>query len=272
MKTSPYVLLIVNAFLAVGLTVLSFRYVQPKNCYRLCDAAEGRACPEGACAFGEQKAGWPIPVFVDNPGGGSPTGGWGLLGPEDLPLLIPMIQDVLFYSILVWIFLYVILLLRQRAIPLKLSLLSLPLNAVLAVCLWCFYVIFGFTMGFDLIGRGYRDPVYVETSNGIDSAMGFAPTGLVPLEKVIGYYGDPDSLWFTSVGTTEGRATSLWLYWDSVEMFVELPAIADKTYSVQRKTRVERIIFYDDQDVTALAGQQVNEEKTLWTGYGNYRP
>jgi predicted metalloenzyme YecM len=55
-------------------------------------------------------------------------------------------------------------------------------------------------------------------------------------------------------------------------MFVELPQIADKTYPVHRKTNIEMIIFYDYQDVTALAGQQISEEKTVWTGYGNYQP
>jgi len=34
---------------------------------------------------------------------------------------------------------------------------------------------------------------------------------------------------------------------------------------------IERIIFYDDPDVTALAGQRI-EEKTAWMGYGNYQP
>src|SRR5215212_8493554 len=84
MKTSPYFLLIVNAFLAIGLTVLSFQYVQPKNCYNFCDPSYIIPCTKGSCYFGDQKAGWPIPVFVDMPGGGSPTDGWGMVGPEDI--------------------------------------------------------------------------------------------------------------------------------------------------------------------------------------------
>src|SRR5512133_1206384 len=124
MKTFPYFLLIVNAFLAIGLTVISFQYIQPRNCYYFCDASEGRPCPKGSCAIGKQKAGWPIPVFVDNPGGGSPTNGWGLLGPEDPPLGMPMILDVLFYSLSVWMVLFVILLFRQQTSLLKLFLVS----------------------------------------------------------------------------------------------------------------------------------------------------
>lgn len=273
MKTSPYFLLIVNAILAIGFTVISFQYVQPKNCYYFCDPSYVIPCPKGSCYFGDQKAGWPIPVFVDYPGGGSPTGGWGLLGSEDPPIPIPMIADVLFYSMLVWIVLYAIQFFRPQAFSLKLFLASLPLNAVLGVCLWVFYLSFGFTMGFQVIGRGHREPVYVETSKDIDihTAMGFAPSVSIPLGEVIEYYGEPDYVWFTSDSTTGVTTTGLLLYWDSVEIFVKLPQIADSTYPVHRKTDIEMIIFYDDQDVIAVAGQPISEEKTVWTGYGNYQ-
>jgi hypothetical protein len=56
---------------------------------------------------------------------------------------------------------------------------------------------------------------------------------------------------------------------------VELPPVADKTYPVLRRTEIERIIFlgsYDDQDVIALAGQKLSDEKTAWRGYGTYQP
>jgi hypothetical protein len=271
MKTSPYFLLIVNSIQAIGLTVISFQYVQPKNCYNFCDLSYVIPCPKGSCYFGEQKAGWPSPAFVDAPGGGSPTDGWGLLGPEDPPLLT-IIADVLFYSILVWIVLYVIQFFRHQAFSLKLFLASLPLNAFLGASLWIFFLIFTFTIGFPVIGRGHREPVYMETPNGIDSAMGFAPIVSVPLDEVIEYYGDPDYVWFTSDSTTEGTTTELLLYWDSVKMFVELPEIADKTYPVQGKTNIELIIFYDDQDVITVAGKPLSEEKTAWRGYGDYQP
>jgi hypothetical protein len=32
------------------------------------------------------------------------------------------------------------------------------------------------------------------------------------------------------------------------------------------------IIFSDDRDVIAVAERQMSEEKTAWTGYGNYQP
>ena len=272
MKTSPYFLLIVNAFLAIGLTVISFQYVQPKNCYNFCGPSYMVPCLKGSCYFGDQKAGWPIPVIVDAGGGGSPTDGWGVLGNEDLPHPISMIADVLFYSMLVWIVLFIIQFFRHQAFSLKLFLVSLPLSAFLGASLWFFYLIFIPATGFQVIGRGHREPVYVETSKGIDSAMGFAPSVSIPLDEVIEYYGDSDYVWFTSDSPTDVATTSLLLYWDSVNMFVELPQIEDKPYPVHRKTDIEMIIFYDDQNVIAVAGQQISEEKTAWTEYGNYQP
>jgi len=175
MKTTPfiplgrrrYILVIVN-LLAIGLTVLSFLYVQPKDCYRFC-GGEQLPCPTGSCRFGEQKAGWPIPVFVDYPGGGSPTGGWGMLGPEDPPIPMPMILDVLFYSILVWLAVFIIGLIQRQMLDPKLILLSLPITAFLGVFLWMFYLIFGFTVGFDLIGRGHGEGVYVNSPTSSNS-------------------------------------------------------------------------------------------------------
>ena len=99
---------IVNALLAVGLTVAALGYVRPKDCNRTCGELEGTACPSGACRIGEQRAGWPLPVFIDSPGGGSPTGGWGILGPEDPPLPQGVVLDVLFYSVLLWAALYML--------------------------------------------------------------------------------------------------------------------------------------------------------------------
>jgi len=274
MKTSPYFLLIVNAFLAIGLTVISFQYVQPKNCYNFCDPSYVIPCTKGSCYFGDQKAGWPIPVIVDSGGGGSPTTGWGLVGNEDFPHPLWLIADVLFYSILVWLVLYVIQFFRHQAFSLKLFLVSLPISVFLGASLWFFYVIFISNMGYQVIGRGHRDSVDVQTSTDLDThtAMTFTPRFSIPLDEVIEYYGDPDYVVFTSDSTTEVTATGLLLYWDSVHMFVELPQITDNTYPVHRKTEIEMIIYYDDQDVTALAGQPISEEKTLWTGYGNYQP
>ena len=148
-----YILVFVNAMLAIGLTVLSFRYVQPEDCTSFC--GEQTPCPTGSCRFGEQKAGWPFPAFVDYPGGGSPTSGWGHVGPEDPPIPAPMIADVLFYSILSWIVVAIIQFFSRQVVPLKLILLSLSLNAFLGVCLWVFYTIFTFTLGFDIIGYGH---------------------------------------------------------------------------------------------------------------------
>ena len=133
---------IANALLAIALTFASLLYVRPKDCNRVCGAPEGTACPAGACRIGEQRAGWPLPFVVDSPGGGSPTSGWGILGPEDPPVLFPMVLNVLIYSLLLWAGWCIVQGVRGRVLPLKLMAISLPLTALLAVFVWFFYFYF----------------------------------------------------------------------------------------------------------------------------------
>ena len=139
-----YILVVVNLLLTFGLTLLSFRYVQPKDCYRFCDVEEGVPCPAGSCRVGEQKAGWPIPVFTDAPSPSSPLLESGILGVDDYPHPLSMLLTVLFYSMLVWLVIFIIGLIRNQMLDPKLILLALPMNAALAVFLWGFYFSTGY--------------------------------------------------------------------------------------------------------------------------------
>jgi hypothetical protein len=139
-----YILIVMNVLLTMVLMVLSFGYVRPKDCYRFCDVEEGMPCPTGSCRVGEQKAGWPIPVFVDAPSPSSPLLISGILGVDDYPRPMSMLLDVLFYSFLVWLDIFIIGLIQGRMLDPKLILLTLPVNAVLAVFLWMFYFSTGY--------------------------------------------------------------------------------------------------------------------------------
>jgi hypothetical protein len=139
-----YILLVANLLLTLVLTIFSFRYVQPTDCYRFCDVAEGLPCPAGSCRVGEQKAGWPIPVFVDAPSPSSPLLESGILGVDDYPSPVSMLLDVLFYSALVWLAVFLIGLIRGQRLDPKLTLLSLPMNIALAVFLWVRYFSTGY--------------------------------------------------------------------------------------------------------------------------------
>lgn len=77
--------------LATCITILSFAFVQPRDCR-----------PPGTCLIGEQRAGFPIPVLQDNNAGSSPTSGWGVLGPEDMPYPGAFVLDVIFWSAVLW--------------------------------------------------------------------------------------------------------------------------------------------------------------------------
>ena len=133
MKATPFsppvqrgYLLVLNLLLTIGLTVLSFRYVQPKDC-------------AGSCRVGEQKAGWPIPVFVDAPSPNSPLLPAGILGVDDYPDPGAVLLTVLFYSCLVWLVIFLIGLIQGQRLDPKLIRLSLLMNVLLAVVMWMHY-------------------------------------------------------------------------------------------------------------------------------------
>jgi len=118
--------------LATCLTLLSQNFVRPAHCQTLCGEPEGAACPAGACRAFEQRAGLPLPFRVDDPGGGSPTSGWGILGPEDLPNPLFFLVDVGFYSLLLWLIRYLVLV-NQGKTPVELLAIVLPSVLELAI-------------------------------------------------------------------------------------------------------------------------------------------
>jgi len=226
-------------------------------------------CPTGGCHIGEQKAGWPLPVFVDDPGGGSPTGGWGILGPEDPPLVKPLIVDTLVYSLIVWLLLYGIQIIRDQALPLKLVAATLPLNMFLAALLWFFFLLFGY---YAPIGRGHMVGVQMDTPSSTIFAQGFTPIVSISLGEIIEKYGEPDYVRLNPndlPGTTE---TQVALYWDSVKMSVELPQIRSKVYVVKKTTDVAMVIFFDEEQYFGLSEIPFGNEKIAWNGYSNYSP
>lgn len=226
-------------------------------------------CPAGGCHFGEQKAGWPLPAFVDDPGGGSPTSGWGLLGPEDLPRFMPIILNVLFYSALLWLALGIVQFVRRQAIPLRLVIRTLPLNILLAVSLWIFYFFFAY---FAPIGRGHIVQVYADTPAGRSAVPAFLPTVSIPLGELVQNYGAPDEVWLDTEMVAETSVVRMMLQWDSIGMFVSLPQMANKTYSVEETTHVKMIIFPYEVPLLAVDGKPLGEQKIPWTGYGTYQP
>ena len=89
--------------MSMGLTITSLRYKQPAHCETLC--MDAQSCQIGQCMFGEQKAGFPLP-FVQDAESGSPTGGWGKIGPEDYLYanLGAFALNVAFYSLTLGLF------------------------------------------------------------------------------------------------------------------------------------------------------------------------
>ena len=261
-------IVVMNALLSVVLTILSFRYVEPKNCYRPCgQSLEGQPCPTGGCPVGAQKAGWPLPAIVDAPGGGSPTSGWGLIGPEDPPLFVPLFLDVLFYSLTLWLVIFIIQLIWKRTLPVKNLMLSLLLSIFLTVALWMSSWSFG-----SPIYRSHYGQVYIDTPAGRSANMAFLPGVFIPIEELIEKYGNPSDVWITSEGSPEKPLTRIFLHWDSIGMFAELPEVRAETYTIKKTSRVDMILFPYEEPVIAIDEKPLGEKSIPWTGYGIYRP
>ncbi len=131
--------------LAIGLTLLSQRFVRPVDCRSLCDVPENVPCPAGTCRAYEQRAGLPIPYRIDDPSGSSPTSGWGILGPEDPPNPLTFLLDAFFYFMVLWLAGNIIQVLRGRAALDRLAIL-LPLALVL-ILLAAGYVLYRPVLG-----------------------------------------------------------------------------------------------------------------------------
>ncbi|MEJ2303269.1 MAG: hypothetical protein P8Y14_17210 [Anaerolineales bacterium] len=129
----PYALIFL---LAIGLTILSLRYVRPVDCQGFCDLPRGVPCPSGSCRSGEQRAGFPIPVVIDSGAGSSPIDGWGKLGPEDGLNPLTTVLDVLFYGTLLWLVWKMVLVLGGKEKPPAILTISLPLLLLLSCLLF----------------------------------------------------------------------------------------------------------------------------------------
>jgi hypothetical protein len=112
--------------IAVGFTIVSLRFVRPAVCQSYCEAPKSIPCPPGACRDGDQRAGLPLPVLIDNAGGSSPTTGWGILGPEDLPNPVTFVVDVFFYSVLLRMVWYLLSIFRHNEQGMTLRVILLP--------------------------------------------------------------------------------------------------------------------------------------------------
>ncbi len=138
MKPSHNIILFgVILLLAAGLTIFSLRYVRPSSCQELCDLPEPSPCPSGACREGQQRAGFPLPIVIDSGAGSSPTGGWGKLGPEDLPNPLTPVLDAGFYAALLWILWKVLRVLLGKEKP----------RALLAVAPWFLLILVFLAIG-----------------------------------------------------------------------------------------------------------------------------
>jgi hypothetical protein len=206
-------------------------------------------------------------VFVDSPGGGSPTYGCGLIGPEDPAGLVPLVLDIGFYSLIVWLAMWFMQLIPGKLFPVEGLLASLLLTILFAYSLCLYSWRFGVP-----IGRGQIIQVYVDTATDRGATSAFIPSVSIPVEELIENYGNPDYVWLTFESSTEPSSTRVMLHWTSIRMFAQLARVANKAYPIQKTTQVEMIIIPDSGPVIAFDGISLGEIKIPWSGYGNYPP
>jgi hypothetical protein len=187
-----------------------------------------------------------------------------------------MMLDVLFYSLLVWLGLYIMQVVRGKGLSLMLIAKTLPLNILLAACLWFSYSVFeahGFFGSYAYIGRGHLVAVLVDgPTSGVNSVEGFSPIVSIPLGHLIERYGDPNYVRLDPKGPPNAPAIGMALYWDSIRMSVQLPQTKNKSYVVKRTTDVEMIIFFVEELYSDLSKIPFGAEKVVWRGYGSYQP
>ncbi len=188
---------------------------------------------------------------------------------KDPPILVPVILDELFYSIILWLAFYMIQLLRRQPLPALSIAATLPLNVFLAGSLWIFYILFPYSVP---VGRGHGVSVYVDTPSSTYAVSGFSPIVPIPLEELIENYGEPDDLWLDTEPAAQTSASRVTLHWDSAAMFVELPPMASKMYIIKSNTDIETIVFFGEGPVIGIAGRPLGTQKIPWRGYGGYLP
>ena len=55
-------------------------------------------------------------------------------------------------------------------------------------------------------------------------------------------------------------------------MFAELPEVRAETYTIKKTTRVDMVLFPNEEPVIAFDGEPLGDKNIPWTGYGIYRP
>lgn len=119
---------------------------------------------------------------------------------------------------------------------------------------------------------GYSVVVQVDKPANLVNAIGFYPSRPISLGEIIEKYGEPDFVTLQPDGPTEAPTSRMYLYWDSLQMTVEMPKINSHMYALEEKTTAEMVIFLDEVQYIDSSEVEFGEFYKLWNGYGTYQP
>ncbi|MEW6402993.1 MAG: hypothetical protein AB1649_14435 [Chloroflexota bacterium] len=115
------------------------------------------------------------------------------------------------------------------------------------------------------------DSIVIEAdpSTQIVNTIGYVPSVTITLEELISKYGKPTMLSIIPSGIPEYPATTVLVFFDTVQMRVRLPEIDGVKYAISPLTDVDLVVYFDN---SLYEKAKSDEFLTEWTGFGTYEP
>jgi hypothetical protein len=107
------------------------------------------------------------------------------------------------------------------------------------------------------------------SSDRLIDSIGFSTDEAIGLENVIQKYGDPNIIRIFPGEIPEKVELSAQLFWNSINMRIDLPTNAGQVYKVEKTTYIDWITFFSEDLYSQLIN---NGNPQNWRGYGTYSP
>jgi hypothetical protein len=119
---------------------------------------------------------------------------------------------------------------------------------------------------------GYSVVVQVDSATSIVNGTGFYPSIPISLQEIIEKYGDPDFVSLRAEDSPNGPSSRISLFWDKLNMTVEMPRIESHMYVLEGTTNPEMVLFSNEEHYTDSSEIQFGEFFQRWNGYSTYQP
>ena len=119
---------------------------------------------------------------------------------------------------------------------------------------------------------GYSVVVQVDKPTNMVNATWFYPSAPLSLGEIIEEYGEPDYVTLIANDSPDGPSSRISLFWDKLNMIVEMPPIESHMYVLEGTTNPEIVGFLDEEQYTDSSEVEFGEYYQRWNGYGVYQP